>query len=714
MKKFCFAVFVLFGFLSVEVNFANTPEWIQYTDGKSINCLCIKDNYLYIGAVNGILKRNLTNGDEENFNNSNSGLPSNKINAIQFDNFGNLWAGTLSGLAKFDGTSWTKFTTLNSGIPANNVNAIAIEPNGNIWVATFNGIGIFDGTNWTVLNQSNSQLPDNEISAISIDNYGTKWIGFYNGNLIKIKGENWKVYNSSNSPLVSNNSIRSIAIEDTNTVWLGAGKLAVKYQIETWESFDMGFYIYNISIDKTGNKWVGFYDTFDPMGVCIGMYNNTTWKFFTRYMYQEIPGNKITSFAVDKNNNVYIGSNGGLAVYNNGLIQKVNMNTTINTNNINSIYIDKSNVKWICTNSGLTKFDGSSWTNYTPSNSKLPSNYVSSVIVDNNNKVWIATFNGLVCISNNEWTIYNTSNCNIPSNRILCLAIDQQGIIWIGSENGLTKYNGNTWISYVPSNSQIPGFSVKKLLIDNNIKWIATGSGLATLDGSTWTIYYTYEDGADFTDIQTDNLGNKWAASSLGLHKYDGTSWQIFDQSNSGIPYFYASAVEIDSQGNKWVGTGNGLAKFDDTNWTVYKTNNSGLTYNDIRDLTVDSYGNLWISTSDFSENWGGISVYKEGGVVEVKEDNININVTNFFLSQNYPNPFNPSTTINYQIPNESLVTIKVYDILGKEVTTLVNENKAAGKYSINFDAKNLASGVYLYRIKAGNYVSTKKMMLLR
>lgn len=96
----------------------------------------------------------------------------------------------------------------------------------------------------------------------------------------------------------------------------------------------------------------------------------------------------------------------------------------------------------------------------------------------------------------------------------------------------------------------------------------------------------------------------------------------------------------------------------------------------------------------------------------DINDEDISVN--SFSLSQNYPNPFNPSTTINYQIPNESLVTIKVYDILGKEVTTLVNENKAAGKYSINFDAKNLASGVYLYRIKAGNYVSTKKMMLLR
>lgn len=91
-----------------------------------------------------------------------------------------------------------------------------------------------------------------------------------------------------------------------------------------------------------------------------------------------------------------------------------------------------------------------------------------------------------------------------------------------------------------------------------------------------------------------------------------------------------------------------------------------------------------------------------------------------YSLEQNYPNPFNPSTIIKYSIPEQSYITLIVYDIIGKEVATLVNEEKPAGNYEVEFDAvethshESLPSGIYFYQIKAGNYVSTKKMILLK
>ena len=86
----------------------------------------------------------------------------------------------------------------------------------------------------------------------------------------------------------------------------------------------------------------------------------------------------------------------------------------------------------------------------------------------------------------------------------------------------------------------------------------------------------------------------------------------------------------------------------------------------------------------------------------------------NYQLEQNYPNPFNPTTTIKFSISKSSYVTLKVYDILGNEITSLLNENKIAGNYTVEFNAGNLASGIYFYRLQAGSFTQTKKMILLR
>jgi hypothetical protein len=87
---------------------------------------------------------------------------------------------------------------------------------------------------------------------------------------------------------------------------------------------------------------------------------------------------------------------------------------------------------------------------------------------------------------------------------------------------------------------------------------------------------------------------------------------------------------------------------------------------------------------------------------------------SSFILYQNYPNPFNPTTTINYSVPKQSFVTIKVYDVLGREVATLVNENKPVGNYSIQFNANKLTSGIYFYGMESGSYSQAKKLLLLK
>ncbi|HLG33038.1 MAG TPA: T9SS type A sorting domain-containing protein, partial [Ignavibacteriaceae bacterium] len=90
------------------------------------------------------------------------------------------------------------------------------------------------------------------------------------------------------------------------------------------------------------------------------------------------------------------------------------------------------------------------------------------------------------------------------------------------------------------------------------------------------------------------------------------------------------------------------------------------------------------------------------------------IKPTNFDLEQNFPNPFNPTSTIKYSVPERSLIRLSVYNTIGQEVALLVDEEKDAGDYSFEFNASGLTSGIYFYRLQSGNFVETRKMVLLR
>ena len=100
--------------------------------------------------------------------------------------------------------------------------------------------------------------------------------------------------------------------------------------------------------------------------------------------------------------------------------------------------------------------------------------------------------------------------------------------------------------------------------------------------------------------------------------------------------------------------------------------------------------------------------------VLAINDESTSNLIKEFELFQNYPNPFNPSTYISYQLPTGIFVTIKVYDVLGKEVKTLVNEHQNVGRYSMEFNASKLPSGVYFCTINAGKYSATKKLLLIK
>jgi hypothetical protein len=160
--------------------------------------------------------------------------------------------------------------------------------------------------------------------------------------------------------------------------------------------------------------------------------------------------------------------------------------------------------------------------------------------------------------------------------------------------------------------------------------------------------------------------------------------------------------------------------RLSDTSWVHIKTIND-----DAVDIT-DGFGNCVALdaasrtgiigiASDFANGYhsGSALIYSGLPLTEVEEDDPPLPVA-LRLSQNYPNPFNPTTSVIYEIPHAGHVTLTVYDLLGREVATLVNGSKRPGQYTVTFNAAGLASGVYLYRIRLGDFTDVKKLLLLK
>lgn len=196
-----------------------------------------------------------------------------------------------------------------------------------------------------------------------------------------------------------------------------------------------------------------------------------------------------------------------------------------------------------------------------------------------------------------------------------------------------------------------------------------------------------------------------FAAADNGLWKFDQSTWSKL----TGLPDDIFTSVALDNFNNfLYAGTENN---------GVFLSTNLGVTWNEFNNgLTDFSITKLELSDSAPNLIYAGT---KHSGVWTVDhfvgiENEFNQSLSEFKLSQNYPNPFNPSTIISYQIPANCYVNLKVFDLLGREIVTLVKEYQRSGSYEIVFNASLLSSGVYIYRLEAGKFSEEKKMVLIR
>lgn len=387
-------------------------------------------------------------------------------------------------------------------------------------------------------------------------------------------------------------------------------------------------------------------------------------------------------------------------------------NSGLPSNMIGSIYIDSNNTKWITTTNGLAKLNGNTWTVYDTTNSGLPQNMCGSVAKDKLNNIWLTTANkGFVKYNGISWIIYNSFNTGMPLNNPGNIAFDGNNTKWIGGY-GLFKYNDTNWVWYNDTNSGLPSNSVISVFVKNNIIWAGTETaGVARFDGNNWTVYNHFNSGLPWnwvTMINLDYYNNFWFTTyggGVAKFKYEQNLWTVYNTENSGLHHNNTYSIYIDNNNVKWIGA-SGFAIFNDTTWQII----SYPFIHDVFNFAKDRYGNMWICSSF------GLYVYNPNGVVGI-ENNSTIISENMLLISNYPNPFNPSTIIKYNIPRyggstTGLITLKIYDILGKEITTLVNEKKSPGTYEVTFNGSNLASGIYLVVLKTDSKIKIHKIIL--
>ena len=350
--------------------------------------------------------------------------------------------------------------------------------------------------------------------------------------------------------------------------------------------------------------------------------------------------------------------------------------------------------------------------------------------------VYLSTDNG------NNWSAINN---NLPETLIWYLKVYDNKLYACtgGVDFFRTTDNGTSW-----SDLGLAGENIRACT--ENDSGIFTGTNddgvfRSTDDGSTW---FQVNNGITNTTIWSLFINEPVifaGGSSLYRTVDNGVNWELLTNGLPNPPLNVNAFTKIDS--TIYIAIGGGVYSSTDNgdNW-----NNLGL--NGVNVEEIYSYGtNLFAAVSstgiylstDNGSNWEPINdglpspIYPQSFVVSGDkiflaawyeglyerplseiilsiEDYNNGVPSNYNLYQNYPNPFNPSTSISWQSPVDSWQTLKVYDGLGREVATLVDEYKPAGINKLNWDAEDLPGGVYFYQLKAGNFTSTKKMILLR
>lgn len=626
---------------------------------KAIWTLFVATNKLFIGTNTGGVFSSTDKGST--WHEANTGI-TNKSAIRSFAlNGSNLyvtsyWGGLYQSID--NGVTWSK----NIGLAPQAVRRI-YSFGTYLFVSTDAGIykSTDQGATWSAAN--------NGITS----NYSNNFVGVGNNLFVAATGRGiYKSVNNGEQWIQSNAGI-------TNST--------IKTLVRSGQNLFAGAY-YSGGVHYTTNGGVGWNASYPSMSYVIQLVNNNneiyaatngwglykttdncaTWTRLSAGLTNQniysvaVSGTKI--FVGTDNSGVYSTIDNGTTwiEVNNGLTNKnINMLTFVGSN----LFAATTGGVFISTNSGT------SWT----AAGLAGKNIIT--LKANNNKLFAGTWGEGVYVSLDNGTTWTQIKNGMTSLTIFALAFDNNNNIYAASAANVysSKDGGATWVL---KNEGLP-YEVYSIEVVDNYLYAGTNSYGVWKRPLSELIAPSVPVVTSATAITKTGFAANWTAVT------GATGYFLDVATNSTFTNF------VNGYNNKDVG-----------NVTTYAV--SGLTPNTPHYYRVRAYNSAGVSASSNTINVT---------LVDIKEDEIPIE---FSLEQNYPNPFNPSTTISYQLPTAGYVTLKVYDVLGREVATLVDENQVAGIYNSKFTTQNygLTSGVYFYTLKTGNYVQTNKMILVK
>jgi len=370
-------------------------------------------------------------------------------------------------------------------------------------------------------------------------------------------------------------------------------------------------------------------------------------------------------------------------------------------------------------------------------------NTLTSVYFVDENIGWAVGYNSTIIRTTDGGQSWETQQSTISSNFTSVFFIDNTTGWIVGYEKGVLLKTSNGGLNWNRLEFDSTNYLMSVYFVNSNLGWIVGDEGIyRTTDGGlNWDFHIT----TYLYSVMFANQNTGWAVGAAGVLLCTTDGGNSWNPQSSGTPYSLKSIHCID-ENTAWAVGHIG---------TIIKTNDGGLNW---ITLSIDSLP--WFESVNFLDNnfgwitgymgtilyttnggtdWelqesgvsdvlyslhlinnkgcvvgssGAILYTTNGGVTDIQNNNNNF--YSFNLSQNYPNPFNPITVIKFSISKSNRVTLKIYDILGREIKTLLNEEKTAGNYEIEFNATNLNSGLYFYRIFCDGYSDTKKMLLVK